>query len=74
MGRESNEPFYVAQTADAKTPDERLAWARERAAFVKGLARHVRISFDDTTGVTLFEAWETRPRDEGEPRFGMVKQ
>lgn len=66
------EPFYIAQTAEKMTGDERYSWFARRTAEAKHEgAKWCRMSVDDADRPTmcLFEAWRERPADEGEPRW-----
>jgi hypothetical protein len=69
------EPFFIAQTGDTKTADDRAAWiaSRKDEAKAEG-AQHGRISFDDANNLLLMECWKEAPTQngtlcEGEPRW-----
>jgi hypothetical protein len=69
------EPFFIAQTGETKTADERHMWVRARMAEAKSEgAHHGRMSFDDVSNLLLVECWKEPPMrdgklDEGKPRW-----
>lgn len=69
------EPFYIWQSAEQMTGDERAAWFDKCAAEAKAEgAKHARFSVHPTNGWVLVEAWKERPiadgaLQEGDPRW-----
>lgn len=72
------EPFFIAQTGETKTAQERHDWIRARGDEAKADgSRHGRVSFDPDNNLLLMECWKEVPmRDgqiyEGEPRWQLT--
>lgn len=60
------EPFFIAQTGEAKTPQERHDWLRTRGdeAKTEG-SRHGRVTFDPDRNLLLMECWKEVPMRDG---------
>jgi hypothetical protein len=60
-----SERDFSSQTAERLDADQRQAWfkARRKEADRKG-ARWHRFTFDEKTGVLLYEGWKVRPASE----------
>lgn len=70
----ADDPIYVVQTAEPRSPDELRAWLRERAqeARAEGCGWFRASLHSDHEGLALIEGWRTRPADEGAPRWALV--
>lgn len=69
------EPFFIAQTGDCTTPEERNAWLRARAteaAEKGGVHARATLGCDGHPDLLLFESWNVLPVSEGEPRFQLT--
>lgn len=68
-----SEPDFRSQTTAPVGSEQRRAWFKARAkdANRQG-ARWHRYSFDEKTGVLLYEGWKLRPESEGDPRFQFI--
>lgn len=65
------EPFFIAQTADTKTAEERHDWIRTRGDEAKADgSRHGRVSFDPENNLLLMECWKEVPIVDGQLREG----
>lgn len=65
-----SEPFYIRQTSEPMTPEERSKWlAKCREEALKEGATWARATINEKPYAVLLEAWKTRPKNEGEPRF-----
>jgi hypothetical protein len=67
------EPDFISQTAEARTPEQRMEWLRKRTADAnaKGATFHRAIVSDDHANLLLLESWKVAPKDQGEPRWQM---
>lgn len=74
-----SEPFYVRQTAETMTGEERHRWIEGACSEAREAgAKHDRISISrelvpDKT-LVLVEAWHERPEDEGEQRWALTAE
>lgn len=72
------EPFFIVQTGETKTPQERHDWLRMRADQARTAgSQHGRVTFDEELNLLLMECWKEVPmRDgklcEGEPRWQLA--
>lgn len=69
-----SEPKYIRQNGDLQSQAEYDRWVEDckLEAFAYGFV-HVRISqHDEIPNFFLFEAWETKPADEGVPRWNVT--
>lgn len=72
----SPEPFYVAQTEECKTREERDAWLHaivDDARSKGGSWSRVTLGCEGHPDLLLFESWKVRPEDQGQPRFTLTE-
>jgi len=70
----SAEPFFVAQTVEPMTSEQRVAWreAQAKAAGEAGATFCRAARHPQHTNVLLLEGWVERPEDQGAPRFQLT--
>lgn len=71
------EPQFIAQTADVSGADDafRRQWIKDRIKDARDYGMtwpRVSWKHEGSKLIILFEAWKTRPDDEGDPRFGVA--
>lgn len=71
----SDEPFYVRQTWVPSFEEARVWWAKcaEEAESLGATHKRAYARPDGIGRELLYEAWRSRPKDEGAPRWGLVK-
>jgi hypothetical protein len=69
------EPFMVSQCGEPMTDEQRKNWIRARSDEADGRgAKLARVSLHDSIpDLILFEAWDERVADQGEPRWALVR-
>lgn len=74
-GAVSPDPFYVAQTEECKTREDRDAWLHtimDDARAKGGAWSRVTLGCEGHPDLLLFESWKVRPENEGQPRFSLM--
>lgn len=71
----SPEPFFIAQTGECKTAEERQAWLQKVAVEARdqgSVWARATLGCHGHPDLLLFEAWSAVPAAQGEPRFQLT--
>lgn len=71
----SDDPIYICQTAEPEHFKNGREWISKRAAEARQLGvTHFRCTVSEELSAILIEGWETRPEDQGGPRWAFVAE